>query len=52
MGLESSDLFLELIDSFLERARGEFSNMLARRRALLGSQIEFFQVLELPPGVF
>jgi hypothetical protein len=52
MDLESSDLFLELIDPFLERAQGEFSNMLAGRWALLGSRVEFLQLLELPPGVF
>jgi len=42
MGLEARDFFLELIDPFLERPQGEFSNMLARGWTLLGLQVELF----------
>src|SRR5215475_9652721 len=52
MGFKSSDLFLELIDPFLERAQGEFLNMLVSRCALLGLHVELLQLLELLPGVF
>src|SRR5262249_2846293 len=52
MGLESNDLFFELIDPFLERAQGEFLNMLAGRRTLLGSRVKVFQLAELHPSVF
>src|SRR5712692_5882595 len=49
--LEPTDLLLELIDPFLERAHSQFSDMLTRRRALPDLRVELFQLLELLPCV-
>jgi hypothetical protein len=50
--LEPSDLFLELIDSFLERAQRKFSYVVAGSRSLLRVNVELLQLLEFQSRVF
>lgn len=49
--LEPRDLFFELIDSFLERAQSQFTNVRVRRRTVQLSRVELFQFLEFLPLV-
>jgi hypothetical protein len=47
--LAPCDLFLELIDPFLQRAQSEFPHMLAGSRALLRFEVKLLQFLQFQP---
>jgi len=49
--LEPCDLFPELIDPFLERAKSEFTNMLAGSEAFLRLKVKLLQFLQFQPRV-
>jgi hypothetical protein len=51
MGLESGDLFFELIDPLFDGSQSQFSNMFIAGRAITGFRVELLQLRELGASI-